>query len=304
MTATTLEGRLLCASASAYAVTEGEDKLDPEMAVPYYAGVGFADPPAAFLAGDNDINSCIVGTNADGVVVAFRGTLSLDGPFTIAKLLDWANDFNARPVSGDGLPGKIHAGFLDSLDSLWGAVRDEAKRQLLRLGAAARLLVTGHSKGGGVAALAAMRFRQSEGITPRVVTFAAPKSGDTEFADEYDAVMDHVRYEFAEDIVPHLPPSASFLGVLSAVSVLGRRLPDLEQFDYGRVGKLLYITRALDIVPDPDDSLLDERRKRILKLILAGHLQQIGDDHRIGCGYGYASALIPTGVCPPPEPAQ
>src|SRR5262249_10874952 len=147
----------------------------------------------------------------------------------------------------------------------------------------------------------AMRFRQAEGLAPSVVTFAAPKPGDTEFADEYNAVMDHVRYEFAEDVVPHLPPSGSFLGVLSAVNVLARRLPDLEQFDYGRVGKLLDVTRALDVVPDPDGSLLDERRKRILRLILKGRLQQIGDDHRISCGYGYASALIPTGVCPEPD---
>jgi hypothetical protein len=148
-----------------------------------------------------------------------------------------------------------------------------------------------------------MRFRQQDGLAPSVVTFAAPKPGNTDFADAYDAVMDHVRYEFAEDVVPHLPPSAPFLGVISAAGALARRLPDLEQFDYGRVGELLYVTRALDVVPDPDDSLLDERRRRILKLVLTGHLQRIGDDHRLACGYGYASALIPTGVCPPPEAA-
>jgi len=304
MAATTLPGRLLCASASAYAVTEAEDRLDPEAATPFYAGVGFVEPPAAFVAGDREINACLVGTTADGVGVAFRGTLSLDGPFTIAKLLDWVNNLNVRPVPGDGLPGGVHEGFLGSLDSLWGAVRDEAKRQMLRAGAAARLLVTGHSKGGAVAALAAMRFRQQEGLAANVVTFAAPKPGNTEFADAYDAVMDHVRYEFAEDVVPHLPPSASFRGVLSAASALARRLPDLEQFDYGRVGRLLYVTRALEVVPDPDGSLLDERRRRILRLVLTGHLQRIGDDHRTACGYGYMSALNPGEVCPPPETAE
>ena len=300
MAATTLVGRLLCASASAYAVMEGEDRLDPEAAVPYYAGVGFKEPPAAFLAGSSDINACVVGTTADGVVVAFRGTLPLDGPFTIPKLLDWVNDLNAKPIPGDGLPGGVHEGFLGSLNSLWGSVRDEAKRQMLQAGAAAPLLVTGHSKGGAVAALAAMRFRNQEAVQPMVITFAAPKAGNTDFADAYNAVMDHTRYEFAEDVVPHLPPSASFLGVLNAASVFSRRLPDLEQFDYGRVGKLLYITRALQIVPDPDNSLLGQRRERILQLVLTGRLQTIGDDHRIGCGHGYMSAINPSGVCPPP----
>jgi hypothetical protein len=301
--ATTLEGRLLCASGCAYAVSAGESLLDPQAAVPYYAGVGFTQPPAVFQRGQDDINACLVGMTGDGLVVAFRGTLSLDGPFNLPKLLDWVNDFNVKPVEGDGLPGQVHQGFLGSLDSLWAAVRDEVKKQLAQAGAAAPLFFTGHSKGGGLAPLAAMRFRTQEALTGKVVTFAAPKSGDKDFADAYNAVMDHTRYEFAEDVVPHLPPSAPFLSVLSNVSFLTGRL-SLEQFDYERLGSLLYITRSLEIVPDPKNTLLDERRLRLLRLILAGHLQQIGDDHRIACGYGYMTALCPSGVCPPPlEPS-
>jgi hypothetical protein len=299
-TATTLEGRLLCASACAYAVTEGEATLDPEAASPYYPGVGFKVPPTTFLAGTDDINSCIVGTTDDGVVAAFRGTLSLDGPFTLPKLLDWVNDLNAKPVPGDGLPGQVHVGFLGSLNSLWTSIRDEAKRQLLQAGNATPLLVTGHSKGGAVAALAAMRFRQQESTPSKVITFAAPKAGNTAFADAYNAVMDHTRYEFAEDVVPHLPPSVSFQSIMATLSFFSRRIPNLEQYDYGRVGTLLYITRALEVVPDPNNALLNERRQRILNLILAGHLQQIGDDHRIACGSGYMTALCPSGVCPAP----
>lgn len=300
MSATTLEGRLLCASGCAYAVIEGESSLDPEAAIPYYAGVGFTQPPAAFQGGVDDINACLVGTTGDGVVVAFRGTLPLDGPFTLPKLLDWVNDLNVQPVEEDGLPGKVHEGFLGSLDSLWAGVRDEVKKQLASAGAAKSLFITGHSKGGGMAALAAMRFRTQEGLTARVVTFAAPKPGNKDFADAYNGMIDHTRYEFAEDVVPHLPPSAPFLSVLAPLSFFARRFTGLGQYDYERVGTLLYITRSLDIVPDPQNSLLDERRRRLVSLVLAGHLQQIGDDHRIACGYGYMTALCPSGVCPSP----
>jgi hypothetical protein len=299
-TATTLEGRLLCAAGCAYAVTEGESSLDPEAAIPYYGGVGFSQPPAAFLAGDDEINACLVGTTGDGVVVAFRGTLPLDGPFTLPKLLDWANDLNAKPVPGDGLPGQVHEGFLRSLDSLWTGVRDEVKTQLAQSVAATPLFITGHSKGGGMAALAAMRFHTQEALTARVVTLAAPKPGDKDFADAYNSVMNHIRYEFAEDVVPHLPPSASFLSVLATLTFFNRRLTGLAQFDYERVGSLLYITRSLQIIPDPQNTLLPERRQRIVNLFLSGHLQQVGDDHRIGCGYGYMTALCPSGVCPSP----
>lgn len=55
-TATTLPGRLLCASGCSYAVTAGENTLDPELAVPYYAGVGFNQPPTTILAGQRDIS--------------------------------------------------------------------------------------------------------------------------------------------------------------------------------------------------------------------------------------------------------
>jgi hypothetical protein len=238
------------------------------------------------------------------VVVAFRGTLPLDGPFTLPKLLDWVNDLNVRPVEGDGLPGQVHQGFLSSLDSLWAGVRDEVKTQLAQAGAATPLLITGHSKGGGMAALAAMRFRTQQSLTAKVITFAAPKPGDKDFADAYNADMDHTRYEFAEDVVPHLPPSAPFLSVLAGLSFFNRRLTGLGQYDYERVGSLLYIPRSLEIVPDPQDTLLEERRQRLVRLILAGHLQEIGDDHRIACGYGYMTALCPSGVCPPPlEPS-
>jgi hypothetical protein len=61
MPATTLEGRLCCASACTYAVLAGESTLDPQAANPYYAGVGFKEPPTVFQAGDQEINACLVG---------------------------------------------------------------------------------------------------------------------------------------------------------------------------------------------------------------------------------------------------
>jgi len=149
-----------------------------------------------------------------------------------------------------------------------------------------------------------MRFRNQEGLSAKVVTFAAPKSGSAAFAAAYNAVMDHTRYEFAEDVVPHLPPSAAFLSGPAIKSLFGGRLGNLEAFDYERVGSLLYITRSLEIVQEPeDDAHLAERRSRLVRLALLNP-HQIGDDHSIGCRApdpGYMTALCPTGVCPPPD---
>jgi hypothetical protein len=295
--ATTVEGKLLCASACAYVTPQG-NVLEPDAAEPYYGGAGFGQPPSAFLGGPNNINAALVGTTADGVVVAFRGTLPLNGPFTVSTLLDWVNDLNVQPVAGDGLPGQVHAGFLESLDALWGSVASEAQRQLAQAGPGASLFVTGHSKGGAISALAAMRFRTQTQLVPKVITFAAPKPGSKAFTDEYNAVIEHTRYEFADDVVPHLPPSASFLSVIKDVPFIGPRLPDLTAYDYERVGSLMYIEPSYEIVPDPQNTLLPERRLRLLNLIVRQRFQQIADDHRSACGYGYMTALCPTGVCP------
>jgi hypothetical protein len=60
---------------------------------------------------DEKINACLVGTTTDGVVLAFRGTLSSDGPGQEQTIRDWINDLDAELVCGDGLPGLVHAGF-------------------------------------------------------------------------------------------------------------------------------------------------------------------------------------------------
>jgi len=154
-----------------------------------------------------------------------------------------------------------------------------------------------------MAPLAARRFVSNNFVGAdhiKVVTFAAPKSGDSAFAADYNAtIRDHTRYEFAEDIVPHLPASAPFLTAMAGITFFKERLAGLETFDYERVGSLLYIDRSFDVAP-ADNKQLPERRRRIVDLILRGHVQQVIDDHRIGCNHGYMTALGPSGVCPPP----
>ena len=70
----------------------------------------------------DDINAGLVGTSEDGIIVAFRGTLGIDFK-KVQTLLDWLNNFNAEPVAVDGLKGKVHKGFYDSVQSLWGDSR-------------------------------------------------------------------------------------------------------------------------------------------------------------------------------------
>jgi hypothetical protein len=206
------------------------------------------------------------------------------------------NDFNAEPVNDPGMPGQVHQGFLTSLNSLWPAVRDEVTKQLPGVAPAGQLFITGHSKGGGIAPLAALRFRTEAAVTARVVTFAAPRAGNQAFVDAYNALFDHTRYEYADDMVPHLPPSAPFLNVLSSLPLLGHHFAGLERFDYEPVGALDFINWSGHLVED-SPSLRVERFLALAKQIVLLHFLQIGLDHDIACGSGYMSAVCPTGVC-------
>lgn len=163
------------------------------------------------------------------VVLCFRGTLA---NHDFQSALDWMGDMHAELVPADGFPGRVHAGFLGSLNALWDGViaalegqqpklpEPESepwwKRLLDRIAGPQifaeeaapplpwnkQLIITGHSKGGALAQLAAVRLAA---LKPRVVTFAAPMVGDLAFASDYPEVVDLLRIEGNFDLVPFLP---------------------------------------------------------------------------------------------------
>lgn len=291
---TSLECRLLCASVTTYSVLSNGPIIPPPP--PYFDAAQFIDdPPVGFVGGTDAINACLVGTTFDGVVLAFRGTLppaSLDHEQTIR---DWINDLDAELVRGDGTPGLVHAGFWGSVGSLWTAVVPEVQKRLTKAGPNSQLFITGHSKGGAMANLAAMRFLIERGVTARVYTYAGPHPGNEDFATAYDQHVDSIRYEYADDIVPLLPPSLAFRQMFVQVPFM---LPYLHRFDldYSAVGTLRYITKAGTVVP-ASPTLLFQRYLSLAELIVAGRFEEIVDDHSSECGGGYMRAVCPHDVC-------
>jgi hypothetical protein len=187
-------------------------------------------------------------------------------------LLDWLNDFEAEPISAQGFPGFVHAGFSGALTAFAPRLAAEVQRQ--RVGALAQrpLLITGHSKGGAVATLAAWQFQALGGTPVKAVTFAGAKPGDAAFRAAYDPQIDHTRYEYNNDIVPHLPLSqGGFIDVLASIPVVGSRFQGLRRFDYQPVGTLRYIDQAGHL-HDDDPMLRAERDLTLAREIIRLHL--------------------------------
>jgi hypothetical protein len=290
---TSLECRLLCASMTAFSITNDGPITRQQ---PYFDAAQFLDDPVGFVGGVETINACLVGTTVDGVVLAFRGTLPLDSPDWEQTVRDWINDVDAELVRGPGLPGLVHAGFWGALGSLWAKLLPEVQRRLTQGGPTSQLYVTGHSKGGGVADLAAMRSLIERGLNGKVFTYAGPHPGNADFAAAYDQHIACVRYEYADDIVPFLPPGLAFRHMFASIPFAKPYVHRLD-LDYSAVGTLRYITRAGAIVPD-SPMLRFQRYTSLAEQMVTGHFEKIAKDHRGACGGGYMSAVCPQGVCP------
>ena len=133
--------------------------------------------------------------------VSFRGT---------SDLAEWVADIDAipddyRPVSGFG---QVHSGFQD----VYQLVRHNIAVNLATATAGCdQILITGHSLGAALAVLAAPDIAQNmppNTIEPRLITFAGPRVGVSDFAEKFNAAIESCyRVVNFLDIVPLLPPS-------------------------------------------------------------------------------------------------
>ncbi len=233
--ATQLGCRLSHASNLAYAIPEtGQDFVPYPGLADDLRIAGFKPDGFTFFrpTAMDKINAgyCGITTN-DETILAFRGTqpptLIFQDPENFFEVVvdDWLNDANATLVGGADLAGKVHKGFLASLDSLWPELVaflngpfDKTKP----------FYITGHSKGGGLAFLAAYRLLRNGFDPAAVYTFAAPRVGDAGFAALFDDQLKSKtwRIEYRDDIVPHLPPrSAAWTMFLKGLKALNLKVP-------------------------------------------------------------------------------
>jgi hypothetical protein len=287
----------MCACRCAYGIDSKTGAFTPQP--PYCDAVGFAAMPVAISGGDDNIDAALVGTTGDGVVVAFRGTLppALDLP----SILDWLQDLFAVPRRVSGVPGRVHSGFDDAVDAVWTDVSSQVSARL-RVSGARNLYVVGHSKGGAMASIAAMRFHADSAFpTPTVYTYASARPGDKAFAEAYDKTITQTSYENHLDVLPFVPPSDDIIGLLADIPEIGKLFRTAEGWNYQPVGNRLYIEKSGEVVEN--NAKLDA--VRVLEIV--GKLAEldvaaIGAAHcsscpGAGCDGGYLRGACPGEVC-------
>jgi hypothetical protein len=234
--------------ASAYAYDIGKTGPITDTALPALLGEqgeGYGVASAATDTQDGNRDAGYVWHSGNELIVAFRGTLpySTGDQQTSQEMLsieDWINDANARPAADPDL-GQVHGGFEAALQSVWPGLMQQIKtwQAAGKLSATPTVYVTGHSKGGALAMLAAVKLKAAKLPVTEVDTFGAPRAGGTDFAAKY-AGINGIRYENEDDLVPHVPLNTLEL----SLAPLLRRVIDLQgapSGDFVSVGKLRYI---------------------------------------------------------------
>ncbi|HVN00414.1 MAG TPA: lipase family protein [Caulobacteraceae bacterium] len=286
-----LPGRLLCVAQQAYQINaSGFVPPSPPSPTPLPSSlVGYLAVPACQVAGDNNsaIDAAMVAETQTEVILAFRGTEPLGG-LSLRTLLDWLNDVNAPLVTAPGQTGAVHSGFVHALDMLWSWI----EAQLAALDPEKPLYVTGHSKGGAMANLAAARLAAA-GRKTSVYTFEAARCGGQTFADSFARLVPNAfRYEFQDDLVPHLPPDALVASMLGNVPLLGPFVGNIS-LGYVPVGELRFINWTGQVVPD-STALQTERAHRLAARLSSFGIGDVIADHSIAPRSGVADAVCPS----------
>jgi hypothetical protein len=150
--AQTLDGRLLCSSQCAY-----------EISTPYFRGASYR-PGTVAKRITRGVNSALIGHTTDGITIAFRGTQT-------TSLLDWLQ--NAALFLSDvdeekyKIQGKIHTGFYRGTKSIWKPLRGIIKEMIQEAedkGWSKNIYLTGHSKGGAMASIAAILLKRDASL--------------------------------------------------------------------------------------------------------------------------------------------
>ena len=132
----------------------------------------------------------ILNNTENGLIVAFRGT---------AYLRNWITDADARFEKWDEI--KIHAGFWNALESVWGDMCEEISNPK-------QVWFTGHSLGGALAMLAAYRFDlEFPGMVQGVYTFGQPRVGNAMFRNAYNSALKGKTFRIVhnDDVIPRVP---------------------------------------------------------------------------------------------------
>lgn len=163
----------------------------------------------AFQAGSSDTLGFIATDSTNGlIVVSFQGTAVSTNPLDIITDVDiirTESDLCGSANTNDGC--LVHSGFLGAMQDA-ATVVVPAIQALVQANPSYKVVSTGHSLGGAIAALMGAQLR-NDGLTVDIYTFGQPKVGDADISNyiqsQSPAQGTNYRVTHYNDVVPQLP---------------------------------------------------------------------------------------------------
>ncbi len=287
------------ASKLAYSIVDGKLPEDYKTRIDYkyqgkegncYQKAEFTGDVYSCTGGIGNIHAGLAGISKVGIIISLRGT---DGNETeTGNFLDWINNFLAiqAPFAPYGR-GSVHFGFLNAVLSIKDAIIIKTKRLLRNLGDEGKISViyiTGHSKGGAMAAIMAKILQNYVRNQIIVYTFGAPRAGDDIFRRYY--LLPHFRYESFLDIICHLSFSQQESELLPRLGLFYEMMSPFLAFPaYASVGTGICIYKPrgnYGLLPWDTDNELEEKLNSfcaVEQVVQGGDFQIFAEVH----GYDY-----------------
>lgn len=234
--------------------------------------------------------------------------LSFSVEDTMRVIYDWGNDFRAMAVADSEfhIKGKLHEGFYNSVKNLWiePSCKKNLKSLVLELKLAKekgmKIYFTGHSKGGALAQIAAVMVANADKTAKpdAIYTFGSPRFANKEFSKFYESQFKKSswRFEYRNDIIPHLPLAAPLLEqktseLLNQFNIKLFKNLGLQD-SYTSVGNLVYIDDITKPYVTNKANLAENRMKEMHQTIMKGQLLNLIFDHAPLWGTSYHGFLL------------
>jgi triacylglycerol lipase len=170
-------------------------EIDNQNMMPDTWGLHLVGKPIDVMVLSTANTRCLVATGHDATFVAFAGT----NPRVLAN---WITDFDAHIDKS-----QTAQGYQVAADSVWPQVANAISGVAP---SGRKVFVTGHSLGGALAVLTALRIKKENlADVLAVYTFGMPRPGTKMYADEYNGCLGSYTYRLAhgDDVVTSVAPS-------------------------------------------------------------------------------------------------
>ena len=218
-------------------------------------------PQFRFL--DCDTTQAYIMGNDRTIVVAFRGTET-------KNLQDWRTDLKAGFTPECG--GNVHCGFQGAVNHIWESLvvtilQFRTNNQ--------NLVLTGHSLGGALATLSAIRLVKAGQAVDALYSYGSPRVGNRAFRSEFNAVLLDRTFRFVndEDGVARLPLKA--LGYCHVgQKFYFDRSGDLKHTIPSEFSLLAYTKNELEEMLDPDFEFFRDHDLQSYKAMILSQLDR------------------------------